>query len=132
MARDHEFIVSSEPEIPLPDSYNGSRTVSSASNFKEAMELVFVLQPRRFPSVNIKLAYVTAFLKYSALAWIKYIRQNEDCTTMDSFWTAFWLDSETSTLRKKWKQTAIALLLITPIIFVLWRTSFRNMAKKPS
>lgn len=79
-----------EPEVPLPGKFRGTRKCS-ANDFKDAMTTIFILQPLRFPTDAIKILYVSTFFQEAAQTWFKALRDSNDesLSTLQSFWSVF-------------------------------------------
>ena len=92
MSRKEQNVVflQTEPEVPLPPKFNGART-NSASDFKDSMDRIFFLQPRRFPTDDIKIIYLSSFFTDAAKLWYQALHgANSPCLqSVDSFWPVF-------------------------------------------
>lgn len=84
------IVLQTEPEVPLPPKFRGSRKCS-ASDFKEMLNTIFLLQPIRFNNDDMKILYVSTFLLDAALTWYKNLRASHDpcLESLESFWIAF-------------------------------------------
>lgn len=77
------IVLQTEPDVFLPNKFRGSRKCS-ASDFKDSVEIFFHHQPRRFPTEEIKVLFISRFFVDSALTWFKALRKSNDF-----LWTAF-------------------------------------------
>ena len=79
-----------EPDVPLPAKFNGSRR-SSSIDFKKSMTKLFFLQPRKFPSDEIRIVYLSTFFTDSAKLWYKSLEDSDSSVlqTLEAFWVAF-------------------------------------------
>lgn len=83
-------VLQTEPEVSLPNKFQGSRKCS-ATDFKDSVETIFHLQPRRFPTDEVKILFISTFLVDSAHTWFKSLRKSNDpaLLSLSSFWNAF-------------------------------------------
>lgn len=90
MARNQPSVPSVEPEVQPPKFFKGSRSCS-VSDFKDALQTMFLLQPRRFPDDNVKVLFISTLLRDSALVWYKSLRMRNDpaLRSTSAFWEAF-------------------------------------------
>ena len=66
-----------DPNVQDPDTFSGSR--DALNGFLTQVQLVFDLQPRRFPNDNIKISYVIAKFRGTPLNAIRpYLAYSED------------------------------------------------------
>ena len=79
-----------EPDVPLPAKFSGSRR-SSAIDFKKSMSKLFFLQPRRFPTDEIRIVYLSTFFTDSAKLWYQALEDSQSLVlqTLETFWVAF-------------------------------------------
>ena len=78
-----------EPELPPPEKFFGQKRCSVA-RFRKDMERTFALQPRRYPTLEIQLLYISAFLGGPAQLWFDTQTDNHSAcmSSLPLFWEA--------------------------------------------
>jgi hypothetical protein len=72
-----------EPKVPSPDKFTG--LAKDFKNFKATVENVFLLQPSRFPTHQIKVLFTSTLLSGQALTWFRTLPSPPD--TLQDLWT---------------------------------------------
>lgn len=62
-----------EPQVSLPNKFDGK---SNCRNFLNQVRIIFLLQPKRYPTDNIKVGFFATLLTGAAAAWFSPLFEN--------------------------------------------------------
>lgn len=65
-----------EPKLRLPDTFDGTR--SKLRGFKNQIEMIWELNPKRYPTARTKVLFVGTLLVGSALQWFSTLFESSD------------------------------------------------------